>query len=73
MRLRLILKPGREYHRYTEKRLQFTVKCGVAWLTASGRDYYLSAGSSTAIDGGAHPAIISGLGSQPLVYEVSTI
>ncbi len=47
-----------------------TVREGVAWMTVQGQDRILRAGEAAAFEPGRFPAVVTALGTAPLILEV---
>ncbi len=58
-------------HRLRRQSQVVHVLSGHAWITANGRDYVLLPRERLRLEPGGSDAIISALGSSPLVYEIS--
>ncbi len=68
--LRLVLLPGEVLRMPHRGRQHLRVLAGTAWVTRSGIDMVISAGESAAVPASRDAAVISGLGSDPLLFEV---
>jgi hypothetical protein len=49
---------------------QLRVRSGKAWITLGGRDVTMPRGQSVDLEAGAGPAVVTSLGSQPVVVEL---
>jgi hypothetical protein len=67
--LRIALYPG-ELLRIPRARRHLHVLSGAAWISAAGQDEVVSQGSCLDLARSRHPALVSGLGDQPLLFEV---
>jgi hypothetical protein len=68
--LRIVLLPG-EVLRLPRVRALLHVLSGAAWITRAGRDTVISEGERITMPAVREPAVISSLGSHPLMVEVS--
>lgn len=67
--LRLALYPG-ELLRIPRARRNMHVLSGTAWVSTDGRDSVAGPGSHVNLAGARYPALVSGLGGDPLLFEV---
>ena len=67
--LRLVLLAG-EVVRVPRGRRAIRSLAGTAWVTAGGSDIILCAGQEHALQGVPDHAVVSGVGTQPLLLEV---
>ncbi|MBZ0297857.1 MAG: hypothetical protein K8L99_35205 [Anaerolineae bacterium] len=72
IRKQVTLNPGKDYHCYTGN-VQVHVVGGRAWVTLNGRDYYLRQGEVMTFSRGRHPMLVSGIGTENLIYEVEAV
>jgi hypothetical protein len=67
--LRMVLVEG-EALRLPLSRLRVSVLAGTAWITQSGADTLLPAGGSFEISAAADRAVVSPIGTAPLLFEM---
>jgi hypothetical protein len=67
--LRVVLVQG-EALRLPRSRTSIRVLAGSAWITQSGEDRFLKAGEAMTARADSDCAVVSGLGSQPLMLEL---
>jgi hypothetical protein len=67
--LRVVLVEG-EALRLPRSRASIRVLAGSAWITQRGDDRFLKAGEAMTAAAGADCAVVSALGTQPLLLEV---
>ena len=67
--LRIALSSG-ELHRIVRGVRHVRVLAGAAWITEDGRDMIGTLGSCIQLTTARHPTLVSGLGGQPLLFEV---
>jgi len=67
--LRLALYPG-ELVKIPRARQHLHVLSGTAWVSTDGRDTVAPLGSCMDLAGARYPALVSGLGGNPLLFEV---
>ncbi len=67
--LRIALYPG-ELLKIPRINRRLHVISGVAWISAAGRDNVAPQGYCVDLPRSRHPALVSGLGSQPLLVAV---
>ncbi|MGA2761870.1 MAG: hypothetical protein ABSG17_00755 [Spirochaetia bacterium] len=67
--LRIALYPG-ELLPVPRPRRHVHVLSGTAWISAGGRDTVAPQGACVGLAYSRHPALVSGVGGQPLLFEV---
>jgi hypothetical protein len=67
--LRFALYSG-ELLRIPRDRQHLHVLSGTAWISAAGRDMVAAPGSCAKLGRTRHPALVSALGIQPLLFEI---
>jgi hypothetical protein len=67
--LRVVLE-RREALRIERGYRQLRVRSGQAWVTFGGRDVTMPDGGSVELDAAAGPAVVTPLGSQPVLVEL---
>lgn len=67
--LRIALLPG-ELLRIPRARKHMHVLSGTAWISECARDTVAERGSCIELSSPRHPALVSGLGAQPLLFEI---
>jgi Protein of unknown function (DUF2917) len=67
--LRMVLVEG-EALRLPLSRLRLSVLSGTAWITQAGFDTLLQAGTSIDLSAAADRAVVSPIGTAPLLFEV---
>jgi len=65
----LALYPG-ELLRIPRMRQRLHVLSGTAWVSTDGRDMVASPGGCMDLAGARYPALVSGVGGEPLLFEV---
>ena len=68
--LRIVLLPG-EVLRLPRVHALLHVPSGAAWVTRAGKDQVVSEGEQITVPAVRDPAVISGLGTRPLMVEMS--
>jgi len=61
---------GREALRVEKGFQQLRVRSGKAWITLGGRDLTMPGGEGVALDAKSGPAVVTPLGSRPVVIEL---
>ena len=59
-----------ELLRIPRDRQHLHVLSGTAWISVAGRDIVVSHGSCAKLVRSRYPALVSGLGGQPLLFEI---
>lgn len=67
--LRIALLPG-ELLRIPRARKHMHVLSGTAWISECGRDTVADRGACVRLSPPRHAALVSGLGEQPLLFEI---
>lgn len=67
--LRIALYPG-ELVRIPRGRNHLHVLSGTAWISANARDRVAGRGACVGLEAGRDTALVSGLGGEPLMFEV---